>query len=76
MYAHCNSAQSMCSIELLFYIEFFLSVSTSNEHEEQLEQELSSAQAQITELKNDLEKMKRKLSVEKKQITGKNNYNY
>lgn len=74
---HIAIAHRVCLLlNSCFILNFFLSVSTSNEHEEQLEQELSSAQAQITELKNDLEKMKRKLSVEKKQITGKNNYNY
>lgn len=47
---------------------------TSKKHEEQVEREHKhSAQAQITKLKNELEEMKRKLSVEDKQATGKNN---
>ena len=53
-------------------------VSTSKKHEEQLERDLDmakrSAQAVINQLETELKVMKKKLSDQEKQISGKNNY--
>ena len=53
-------------------------LSTSKEHEEQLEHDLdkakSSAQAEINQLETELKEMKKKLSDQEKRISGQNNY--